>query len=82
MNGPRAVGGRPPRYVASKVTPRRDGVIEEKSKEHGIALKAAYEGYEGLSAKQRSVFDINVAPHLEDLAEEHYWDEKAASAAP
>lgn len=41
-----------------------EGLLEEGSKEHGIALFACDNGYEKLSAAQKGVFDRFVLPPL------------------
>ena len=58
------------------------GDLEEGTKEYGIAQQVVHQGYESLSPKQRYVFDKNVARLLKERAEERYWEERAASAAP
>lgn len=41
-----------------------EGLLEEGSREHGIALFACDNGYENLSPAQKSVFDRFVLPSL------------------
>jgi hypothetical protein len=55
-----------------------DGKLEEGSREHGIALQVAYQGYGSLSLKQQYVFNTNVVPLVEEYDEERYWTERAA----
>jgi hypothetical protein len=57
-----------------------DGELEQGSKEHGIALQVAHQGYGSLSLKQQYLFNTKVVPLVEEYDEERYWDERAVSA--
>jgi hypothetical protein len=57
-----------------------DGELEQGSKEHGIALQVARQGYGSLSLKQQCLFNTKVVPLVEEYDEERYWDERAAGA--
>lgn len=46
-----------------------DGLIEEKSSAHGVALACIDQGYDALSEKQKAVYDLHVAPHLKKIVE-------------
>jgi hypothetical protein len=47
-----------------------EGEIEEGTSAFGVAQQVIHSGYESLSAKQRAVYDLNVAPALKRRAEE------------
>ncbi|RSE88617.1 hypothetical protein [Achromobacter denitrificans] len=55
-----------------------DGEIEEKSPGYGIALAVLDGGWDGLSPKQRAIFDKHIQPILkrraEALAVQRIWD--------
>lgn len=46
-----------------------EGVIEEKSTAHGVALACIDQGYSALSEKQKAVYDLQVVPHLTKIVE-------------
>lgn len=43
------------------------GMIEEKTVANGVALQCIADGYDSLSPKQKSVYDLQVQPHLAKL---------------
>lgn len=47
-----------------------ENLIEEKSPEHGIALRVIDLGYDSLSPKQRTLYNAVVVPALEKRVEE------------
>lgn len=46
------------------------GMIEEGSKAHGIGARCIDMGYESLTSKQQTVYDLHVAPHLVKLEDQ------------
>lgn len=53
-----------------------EGELEEGTAEHGIARKVAHEGTEGLSAKQRHVYETRVVPALGRIADQNAMNER------
>lgn len=52
------------------------GLLEEGTPPHGIALKVAHEGLESLSPKQRHVYNKHVLPALAEIAEDNANNER------
>lgn len=53
-----------------------DGLIEESSAAHGVALQCIDDGYASLTPKQRAVYDLHVQPHLAKLDQEREVEQR------